>query len=66
MITERLFMKSDIDLEESSSCKGCEFSIIEENAVYYAAGYVVQKLLKKFRKSVTMIYVFMQEFFYTW
>jgi len=52
MITERLFMKSDVEpaLEELS-CKPREFSVIEENAIYYAAGYVIQKLLKKFRMS---------------
>ena len=52
MITERLFMKSDIDPElRESSCKARKFSVIEENAIYYAAGYVVQKLIKKFRRS---------------
>ena len=39
-------MKSDIDPESrESSCKARKFSIIEENAIYYDAGYVVQKLI---------------------
>ena len=25
----------------------CEFSVIEENAIYYASGYAVRKLLQK-------------------
>ena len=27
-----------------------EFSIVEENAIYYAAGYIIHKLLNKFMK----------------
>lgn len=52
MIAERLFMENDVEpaLNESS-CESREFSVVEENAVYYAAGYVVQKLIKKFRRS---------------
>ena len=45
-------MKSDIDPEsKESSCKARKFSVIEKNAIYYTAGYVVQKLIKKFRRS---------------
>jgi len=44
-------MKSDVDPVRESSCKTRAFSVIEENAIYYAAGYVVQKLIKKFRRS---------------
>lgn len=45
-------MENDVEpaLNESS-CESREFSVVEENAVYYAAGYVVQKLIKKFRRS---------------
>jgi len=52
MITERLFMKNDVKpvLNELSSTSR-EFSVIEENAIYYAAGYVIQKLIKKFRRA---------------
>jgi len=52
MITETLFVKSDVEpaLRELS-CKSHEFSVIKENAIYYAAGYLVQKLIKKFRRS---------------
>ena len=28
-----------------------EFSLVEENAIYYAAGYIIRKLLRKFRVS---------------
>ena len=28
-----------------------EFSVVEENAIYHAAGYVIRKLIKKFRRS---------------
>ena len=52
MIAERLFMENDVEpaLRESS-CESREFSVVEENAIFYAAGYVVQKLIKKFRQS---------------
>ena len=44
-------MEDDVEpaLRESL-CGSLEFSV-EENALYYAAGYVVQKLIKKFRRS---------------
>ena len=52
MIAEGLFMESDIESAlRESLCESCEFSVVEENAIYYAAGYVVQKLIKKFRWS---------------
>ena len=28
-----------------------EFSVVEENAIYHAAGYIIRKLIKKFRRS---------------
>ena len=52
MITERLFMEHDNGIVSEPSCTTTrQFSVIEENAIYFAAGYVVQKLIKKFRKS---------------
>ena len=45
-------MEKDLDLTlRESSSESREFSVIEENAVYYAAGYVIQKLIKKFKQS---------------
>lgn len=49
MITEWLFMVYDTVLVSKSSEITCQF--IEENAMYYATGYVVQKLIRKFRSS---------------
>ena len=52
MITERLFMERDNGIVSAPSCTTTrQFSVIEENAIYFAAGYVVQKLIEKFRKS---------------
>ena len=52
MIAERLYLWRVHDIElalRESLCESHEFSVVEENAIYYAAGYVVQKLIKKFR-----------------
>jgi len=65
MITERLFMKSDVDPVRESSCKTLAFSVIEENAIYFAAGYVVQKL-RNSEGVVTMMLVFIQQLYYIW
>ena len=45
-------MEDDVEpaLRESL-CGSHEFSVVEDNAIYYAAVYVVQKLIKKFRRS---------------
>ena len=52
MITERLFMEKDVELAlKESSCESHNFLVVEENAIYYAAGYVIQKLIKKFTQS---------------
>ncbi|XP_065894855.1 uncharacterized protein [Dysidea avara] len=52
MIIERLFMGGNVEqsVEELSGDQR-EFSVIEENAIYHAAGYVIRKLIKKFRRN---------------
>ena len=46
MIVERLMnISSDNPAAQEESVR--EFSVIEENAIYYAAGFVIRKLLKK-------------------
>ena len=52
MIVEWLFMEKDVELAlKESFCESREFSVVEENVIYYAAGYVIQKLIKKFTQS---------------
>ena len=47
MIVERLMnISSDNPAAQEESVR--EFSVIEENAIYYAAGFVIRKLLKKY------------------
>ena len=47
MIVERLMnISSDNPAAQEESIR--EFSVIEENAIYYAAGFVIRKLLKKY------------------
>ena len=41
----------DQSAEELSAGDQRELSIVEENAIYHAAGYVIRKLIKKFRRS---------------
>ena len=43
-------METPADVQEERLETSREFSVIEENAVYYSAGYIVQKLLKKYTK----------------
>ena len=40
-----------------SLCESHEFSVVEENAIYYAAGYVVRKLTRwiKIKNLKTMV-----------
>lgn len=51
MIVERLFIGDNPMVLAQPQCDISirEFSPVEENAIYYAAGYVVRKLLQKFR-----------------
>lgn len=49
MIVERLFMERSINVQAQLEIPH-EFSVVEENAIYYAAGYIIHKLLKKFMK----------------
>ena len=52
MIIERLFMGGNVEQSvEELSGDQWEFSVIEENAIYHAAGYVIRKLIKKFRRN---------------
>ena len=53
MIVEVLFMKGSTNPMTSQSVSSCEgphkYSVIEENSIYYAAGYVVRRTLKKYK-----------------
>ena len=50
MIIERFFMGGDVDQSVEVGYQQ-ELSVVEENAIYHAAGYVIRKLIKKFRRS---------------
>ena len=51
MIVDRLFEINNDTIEElQQSEPSRQLTIIEENAVYYAAGYIMQKLIKKYRQ----------------
>ena len=41
----------DQSAEELSAGDQRELSVVEENAIYHAAGYCIRKLIKKFRRS---------------
>ena len=54
MIVDRLFQVDDSpvqDLQRSLVEQSRQLTIVEENAVYYAAGYVIHKLIKKHQQS---------------
>ena len=52
MIVEQLFI-GNCPTKLQPQCEGSlrEFSPVEENAIYYTAGYIVRKLLLKLRVS---------------
>lgn len=50
MIVERLFTRqSEVELPTCQSFTQ-DFSVIEENAIYYAAGYTLRKLIRKYNQ----------------
>ena len=52
MIVEKLFGdKPDVVDALTSATDARELTAVEEDAIYYAAGYVVRKLLKKFERK---------------
>jgi len=51
MIVERLFGEKPDVVDAVTLTNARELTAVEENAVYYAAGYVVRKLLKKFERN---------------
>lgn len=54
MIVDRLFQVDDTSLQDLQPPlvePSHQLTVIEENAVYYAAGYVIHKLIKKYRQS---------------
>lgn len=49
MIVERLFTgQSEVELPTCQSLNTRDLSVIEENAIYYAAGYTIHKLIRKY------------------
>ena len=52
MIVERIFtQKSEALIPLSTTLEEREFDEIEENAIYYAAGYIIRKLIWKYEKT---------------
>ena len=51
MIVEAMFMQGSASTEVPNNSVQREFTVVEENAIYYAAGYVVRKELKKYYKA---------------
>ena len=54
MIVEGLFIsqgKPPPDHEMTHTVQTRKYSVVEENAIYYAAGYVVRKVLQKYRRA---------------
>ena len=59
MIVKRLFTGSNEDQSvKETSCDSWELSVVEENAIYHAAGFVIRKLIKKFRRSGNDAYTY--------
>ena len=45
-------MENEVEVAlEESSCESHDFSVAEENVIYYATGYVIQKLEKFYTKQ---------------
>ena len=45
-------MEKDAELAlKKLFCESHEFLVVEDNVIYYAAGYVIEKLIKKFTQS---------------
>ena len=55
MIVERLYVEKDMNVQTAAVESPHKFSVVEENAIYYVAGYVMRKLLKKQRRSQTRV-----------
>ena len=53
MIVDRLFqVNNDIILQALQLPEpSCQLTVVEENAVYYAAGYIINKLIKNTGKG---------------
>ena len=49
MIVKAMFMQGPASTEVPKNSVQREFTVVEENAIYYAAGYVIRKVLKKYR-----------------
>ena len=52
MIVERIFTKtSEALIPLNTTLEQREFDEIEENAIYYVAGYIIRKLIWKYEKT---------------
>ena len=51
MMIEAIFMQGPVSTEVPKISAQREFTVVKENAIYYAAGYVVRKELKKHRNA---------------
>ena len=51
MIVEAMFLQGSASTEVLKNSVQREFTVVEENAIYHAAGYVVRKELKKYHKA---------------
>ena len=51
MIVERIYTQKEVELPVHNLEGDRSFSEVEENALYYVAGYVIRKLIYKHQKS---------------
>ena len=52
MIVERIFTKkSEALVPQNTTFEERELNAVEENAIYYVAGYIVRRLIWKYEKS---------------